>query len=487
MKKITASLTGALSLLILLLMLFYACRRDYDPVEQNSNRNLDVTSARSYYKKLVKAEGNQVPAKFSSHNTAPQKDANGKPVFNNKYLVWKQAYTSETDKMSFVEVPLYYNQKISSIIRPGEGNSLAMTAMEQKIYASSLNRLLIYKDKINNTISKYIVSYIPDSTYLQNHKYDISNNQINKIDKDFSGYIKYLSWDGEPKAVFKLKNGKPVSRGNYITEITYTGNTRIAKPLDNRAAGNAAARQECYTEEDFLYISVCYYPNPEDPSDHFCVWVEVVSSHEVCWNVPDDGGPTYNDPCFNPANFATTPCNVSPPVTPSDPPTDPTNPGSGSGGSGSCIEGFTDNLNGQEFICPKSFQWTVTINAPANAPGGWQVAAVDGIHISIPYNGIQLLNLPTIYVGVPKKDLSTDFIAPSTARTWAAAAVEYAETKVMEQYQATGTVNANTMIPYYIQQINEYMATHHDGSAGTTGSPAIVPTTASYSYSCNCY
>jgi hypothetical protein len=45
----------------------------------------------------------------------------------------------------------------------------------------------MYKNKNTGTIDQAIVTYIPDSGYLQKHHNDISGNHINKLDADFNG------------------------------------------------------------------------------------------------------------------------------------------------------------------------------------------------------------------------------------------------------------------------------------------------------------
>jgi hypothetical protein len=287
MRKLFYSPVIWLAVTILFTLAFYACRRTSIFSPSGTDGPLSVTTAKKYFKEFTKTAGREVPKKFFTNSAD---SANSKP--NKKYVMWKKAYTSENDQFAFVEAPLYYNQKISAVLS-SDGEPIDQ-GVKRKIFDASLNRLVVYKDKKTGVIGQYIVNYIPDISYLEKHKYDISHNQINKLDKDFTGYIKYMTWDGEPKTILKIKDGKAVSKGRYRTEIINDKNGKTSRSL----SGNAAAKEVCETWTEITLVMVCWVMDPEYPNVMECNEHWDFVDYEICH---DDG--TGYDFCSDPAHF----------------------------------------------------------------------------------------------------------------------------------------------------------------------------------------
>ncbi len=76
------------------------------------------------------------------------------------------------------------------------------------------------------------------------------------------------------------------------------------------------------------------------------------------------------------------------------------------------------------------------------------------------------ITLPTMFFGLPKVRSNGDFYSASYGQSISAAAVGYAEGKVMEMYHNTGgAIDRAGMSTYFRQQINSYMQSY-GGSAG---------------------
>jgi hypothetical protein len=230
--------------------------------------------------------------------------------------MWQKAYTSQNNQFSFVESPLYYNQKLSSVL--GSDDKPTSPEAKRKIFDASLNRLIVYKDKKTGVTGQYIVNYIPDLSYLEKHKYDISHNQINKLDKDFTGYIKYMTWDGEPKLIFRLEKGKVISKANYKKEIISAKNGQ----KDRKLSGNSiAARSVCYPETEEVIVQFCWVEDPENNIE-ICVEMLTYRQIQVCFDVfdlcSDPAVAEYFIECYNGPN---------PPSGPGPLPPGPTDPG----------------------------------------------------------------------------------------------------------------------------------------------------------------
>jgi hypothetical protein len=145
------------------------------------------------------------------------------------------------------------------------------------------------------------------------------------------------------------------------------------------------------------------------------------------------------------------------------------------GGGFSALEN-NDNVEGVESICDKSFKFKKHIEIdPTTTVGGWQVAGVRNIHMNIvntTTGQLVPLQLPIIYFGLPVIRQNGDFYSTSTAAGIAADAVEYAERKVLEYYNATGggAIDVVGMHLYYRNKINEFMQTKGGSASLMPGS-----------------
>src|SRR5882757_6381320 len=106
--------SNSLILLILtgIFILFFACNKtdllsSSTDTANEDNVILDVAQAKKYYAELKKDQGTTVTDIHAPHTQTAKK----RP--NYKYAIWKKAYAGQTDKTSFVELPLLYNQRPS--------------------------------------------------------------------------------------------------------------------------------------------------------------------------------------------------------------------------------------------------------------------------------------------------------------------------------------------------------------------------------------
>lgn len=162
---------------------------------------------------------------------------------------------------------------------------------------------MIYKDK-EGKISERIVSYIPDRDYLLKHKGDISHNKINKLDKDFNGYLRYSSWDGTPLFMLRITNGKATMMAfSPIDDLSSIPNILGQKRIN--AKGKLANNYEdCTFIIEYVYEQTCYFDSPEDTEPAYCDEPMVISETIVDMVCPSDPG----DPCADPANFGNGDC-----------------------------------------------------------------------------------------------------------------------------------------------------------------------------------
>ena len=268
------------SLLLLISLMFLNCRKNDINFPAASfakakkadltdvNKPMNVSLAKLYYKMLTKEYGNKV------------NNMGGDNRPNRKYVYWKKAITSENSRYSFVEMPLLYNRK-ATVVKKDRG-SVQNKAEEDKIAKASFDRLVIYKNKKNANLNQRIVTYTPDIDYLERHNNDISHNQINKIDKDYSGRIEFKRWDGKLLFTFKYKDGKLL--GRYLPKMANSGQ-RLSRTTD-----------ECWETTTYYYWETCYYADPEGLTE-WCEYDVYDISYEIeCYS--DYGDPEdYDSGC----------------------------------------------------------------------------------------------------------------------------------------------------------------------------------------------
>jgi hypothetical protein len=271
----------------MLTIFIYSCRKELsDKVEVVT----EAQWAKDYFtQSLLPKEGNMVdgrnylPNGLSGNLRSTKKE-------NFKTPIWQRAKDGKTALYDFVEIPIQYTTKVMPIIYREDPDRTAPRAIDKDVLRASLDRLIIYKNK-RGTINQRVVSFVPTSAYLKRHNGDISHNQINKLDKDFEGFLVYRKWDGNFLFALVIKDGKAVKKMSLRKKEMKITKTAFAK------------RRACETIEVYEIFINCEYANPDDyphnPSSCGPPYEEYVGSYEVC---------TPDDPCLDPINFNTVEC-----------------------------------------------------------------------------------------------------------------------------------------------------------------------------------
>ena len=314
---------GTVTGVMLTLLIFYACHKDNASFSKNDpNAPMTMDLAQNYfYNTLIKLPGSFYPPK------TPGGKANW------KYVLFKKGYTAQTPVATYVEIPLLYNQRPSTLIKPSGaddaasgGNKIAAStgpvqgANASPADAGALNgtfdRLLIYKNKSTNEVDQSIVTYMPDADYLARHNNDISHNQVTKLDPDYNGYLLYRNWDDQLQFIMKIKNGKSVGVFKYNS----TNSTAAATTSKSTTGGNKVETTDytvCNTQVVYHYVQQCYYTVTEDETYEDCGdWVLAgIDTYTECYDV-STGTPATGDPCVD-YGYCTTPTPpTAPPATP---------------------------------------------------------------------------------------------------------------------------------------------------------------------------
>ena len=278
----------------LILVMAYSCRKDL--VNEMPVKPETVQWAKDHFNNVLSVNNGSF-VKIASTSTSTT--SNQKP--NRKTPWWGRATANKTNLFEFVEVPLFYSRKIITLISKKDD------PIDMEIAKASFDRLIIFKDKKGN-IDQRIVSFIPDKDYLRKHNGDISHNKIDKLDKDFTGYLLYKNWEGKTVNKLRIINGKAKSFSKKISAIsTPIKLNKIA------STGNAVSSSPGYEGQpgctDYYmvtYTTFCYYEG-DNPTPLYCDAPEMTDIEYTRTECPSD--PDEEEGCANPANFNNPECN----------------------------------------------------------------------------------------------------------------------------------------------------------------------------------
>ncbi|TCC88041.1 hypothetical protein EZ428_20170 [Pedobacter frigiditerrae] len=274
----------------------YSCRKE---VASLPEMKPEAQWAKSYFNDvLLPNAGNQVS--YAVSNKVSSTERTGKKT-NLKTPIWTRASVDKTALYEFVEIPLAYTHKITSII--GKKNEKP----DLEIIKASFDRLLIFKDK-KGKINQRIISFIPDKDYLNRHNGDISHNKINKLDKDFNGFLIYKTWNNVTVNKLRITNGKAASLSKSNVSKPYLKVNKLAS-IDRTTSDRAGYEGEpgCADWYHFEYEIWCEYvgDNPVPTSCGEPILVSETYLYTICPDDPPGGG---EGGCEDPANFNNPEC-----------------------------------------------------------------------------------------------------------------------------------------------------------------------------------
>jgi hypothetical protein len=271
----------------MLAIFIYSCRKELSHKIETAP---EAEWAKDYFtQSLLPNEGNMVDGRNYLPNGLSGNLRSSKKE-NFKTPIWQRSKTGKTALYDFVETPIAYTTKVMPIIYREDPDGTAPREIDKDVLRASLDRLVIYKDK-KGKINQRLISFVPSSAYLKRHNGDISHNQINKLDKDFEGFLVYRKWDGNFLFALVIKDGKAVKKMSLRKQEMKFKKTVFMK------------RRACETIEVYEVFIDCEYANPDDrpnnPSSCGPPYEEYVGSYDVC---------TPDSPCLDPENYNTAEC-----------------------------------------------------------------------------------------------------------------------------------------------------------------------------------
>lgn len=284
-----------LSLVLISLITVFACRKEISGIFDKNSPNSSEWAKDYFINVLLKNEGNQVS--YKNLKGASIKSVGSKP--NMKSPMWVRAKPDKTFRYDFVEVPLLYNRKVTPII------TTKNKELDKQVFQATFDRLIIYKDK-NEKINQRIVTYLPDKAYLDRHKGDISHNQINRLDKDFDGYLIYKSWEDRVLFILRVDNG--IAKKLKLSPVVM-GEKKLNGGSSVKDRFGYEGEEGCTDWYYYQWETTCYYDNPDDIYPAYCD-PPIITSEEWLYTICPDDDPY--DFCADPANFESAECNPEP-------------------------------------------------------------------------------------------------------------------------------------------------------------------------------
>ncbi len=318
MKKLTLPII----LFFIGMLVIYSCKKDFGKLLEADKQIDGIDWAKAYYAQSLEKQTSFEVKLMNNKNISTASELKS----NKKTPNWKQSSTGVSELYSYVEIPLKYEHKISPTINISK-NPNANPVANIEIIDASFDRLIIYKDK-KGKINERIVSFVPDADYLRRHKGDISHNRIDRLDKDFFGYLHYKDWEGKALFILRIENGKAIKKyAGFTKNTTFNQNLQAQKQSNKVAVAPDDGGVNCTYLVTWDWYQDCYYATPESTTPTHCDPVVVYNVDYILLSCPPPsgggGGPSPEpdpDPeiidCYNPVYFYTAECKESQPDTP---------------------------------------------------------------------------------------------------------------------------------------------------------------------------
>lgn len=179
--------------LTLLLFILASCKKEKDSSDTSDNTKLlekfDASFVKEWYYSVFKKSNEW-------------KGSGGKQL-----PYWPKGIYKKVGNLEIVEFPLMKKSKDISI--PADGLE---DYNKIRIAEASLQRVAFIRDKKGNIYVREI-DYIPEWSYLQQNKFDISNPENMDVKANFRGRKIVKDWGNKTLVLLRLHNGKVTGRG----------------------------------------------------------------------------------------------------------------------------------------------------------------------------------------------------------------------------------------------------------------------------------
>ncbi|GAA3564313.1 hypothetical protein [Snuella lapsa] len=283
MKKSLFKVCGTV---IVLLLLVYSCQKDQELFDDSTNASFGIEEARTWFEAnnspiiLLSGLGNE------NAKSSEEKKTDKPIVFQND---WEHAFTSKKGHLEVVEVAL------KSMGRIGHASMNSYNKWREtnnRDYFLSLSRLVIIKNKNDNSIESYIMTMVGETSYIEKKKFQQWNNTYLKKDNDYSGMVLFYTVMGDFVNGWELTNGK-------VTGKVTKGESKSSTV--SKTASTAKSSSDCQTYYGITTYEQCtdWYSIGETDDEYFqyysgttCeTWDEITESFTICAPETEDPDP----------------------------------------------------------------------------------------------------------------------------------------------------------------------------------------------------
>lgn len=343
---------------------------------------------------------------------------------------WERATVEKLNSINTVVVPISYLDTALTV---------KTINADSKNQLGKLSYLLVYRDpQRNNQLTSEVMYMIPDASSKPN---------------SFSGTSIIEQWDGTILRGYRHSNGKVTPMSIEIGE-----KSSLAKMTT-----------VCETTDWYVCVTV-------GNSQEYCDYRNTTTH---CIQIDDgNGAPSSSDPGGGVPSTGDGRIGPDGSVIP------------GTGGMGDRPVRVPAEPVGPLAVCPKSFNFIKAISLDEKGFGGWQIAAVSGMHLTLlDTRGEAMLVSPgpIIYIGLPIVRKNGEFYSKDRAAEIAVKIDNKAIEALMNYYHSGVPVDFEGLNAEYRKALNTE-AEKYGGKAtltpGIGNLPIMTPTIARY-YGCN--
>ncbi|MCU0321100.1 MAG: hypothetical protein MUE72_01715 [Chitinophagaceae bacterium] len=276
----------------------FACKRTAEV--QVNDETFSVAQAKEwYYREFKKSPyfnklNEKSPFTTNALNNALAKTATNSGYDLTKYPKWSlgQAYTK--NGFQIVEMPILYST--TTVLLPGTENESETT--KKQLANTALKKVLFIKQP-NGKVAIRLVTIVPTKVYAASKNFDISSNNCNNLNDNFSGYIMVRKWDETPITTTKIVNGTNYQKIVFAKRKANGTFNIINNQNSSREQTETENSDDCMVWVPKVYKTCAYFVNPDEPEEECEDWNETESPTEGTWQYnPDcmgDGGELSDD------------------------------------------------------------------------------------------------------------------------------------------------------------------------------------------------